>query len=968
LKLVYSYLEQELTSSKKFDVILLPLNHGWNMLTPASREALKRRVRDGCGLVLVRPDRDELSPLTPVDFKVSESELGERQDPGASDSSPWRRVADHYITRAVPVETFPFGDVSSYLYRAEPGSKVLIQTASGNPVLALSDSGKGRVVAFGYRNQGLSWYMPKQARGHFVDVYWEYFYSLLCRSIIFAAGREPRALPDFNGSGSQWRLRDSYNRVHESGHGHPPEFTELAPGRYFLEQQVPGEWKITPIERGPIESISDLKAEPEIISEGSPVTVRWNSSRAARVDLVDGLDRVIARAEGKGEVRLSPLRPLTHAGYVRVTCGGEINQIPVRFAANSREWNDYEVIMPWYGPKSYQPWIPTLDEQFHRIGITTLADPERNFKLIVSTHLPGFGIYWYRQEAYVERKAEFAKTKDTKYVRREISLESPAFEAGIREQLDKALRPMAPLKPMASYLADESSLTFYGDAFDVDWSPESLAGFRKWLQNEYRSLESLNETWGTTFGNWDDVLPMTTEQAQKRGNFAPWADHREYMEKEFVKAFAKASDLVHQIDPDGRASISGTQVPTAHNGCDWYDIDQKVDYIQPYSDGDQDAMHYLFRPGLTITGFTGYGLVGEKAQYEQWQRLFFGHSGASLFWHYTLLNPDLTMSEQGKALAAAFGRIQSGIGRVFLNSTVHEDGVAIHFSMASRRGAWITDGKIASGLGNAEKTSKNFAELERRQHGWVQKLEHDGVQFRFVSTPQIESGMLDRYRVLILPYSIALSDKETQEIERFMQRGGIVYGDDQTGRMDAHCRWRKKAVWSDAIKGFVRSGPCDVGTRRDFGGSFLVTVRDFGASKLTGVLPEVDSTIRVPRSNAGTYDLLRGGLAGAEIKAGPDKPVLLLERKSRIAKVAIDKNLRITVLDDSGQPVDLSVARVEVFDPSGNLVRHYSSNVTVRNGKAQMEIAFALNDSRGAWHVRARDVISGLTAETVINR
>src|SRR4051812_32564748 len=63
LKLVYSYLEQELTSSKKFHVILLPLNHGWNMLTPASRESLKRRVRDGCGLVLVRPDRDELSPL-----------------------------------------------------------------------------------------------------------------------------------------------------------------------------------------------------------------------------------------------------------------------------------------------------------------------------------------------------------------------------------------------------------------------------------------------------------------------------------------------------------------------------------------------------------------------------------------------------------------------------------------------------------------------------------------------------------------------------------------------------------------------------------------------------------------------------------------------------------------------------------------------------------------------------------------
>jgi hypothetical protein len=968
LKLVYSYLEQELTSAKKFDAVLLPLNHGWNMLTPASREALKRRVREGCGLVLIRPDGGELSPLTPVDFKLSESEFGERQDAGATDSSSWRRLTDHYITRAVPVETFPFGDVSSYRYRAEPNSSVLIQTASGSPVLVLSESGKGRVVAFGYRNQGVSWYMPKEARGHFVDVYWEYFYALLCRSIIYAAGREPHAIPALDATGSQWRLRDAYNRVRKSGHGRPPEFTKLEPGRYFLEQQARGDWNIKPIEVEQPDNISDIKAEPDVISERSPVDVRWRSSRPAHVEIVDGLERVIARGEGNGEVRLTPTRPLTHGGFVRVTCGTAVNQIPVRFAAHSREWNDYEVIMPWYGPKSYQPWISTLDEQFHRIGITTLADPERNFKLIVSTHLPGFGIYWYRQEAYLERKAQFAKTKDTRYVTREITLESPAFEIGIREQLDKALRPLAAVKPMASYLADESSLTFYGDAFDVDWAPESIAGFREWLKHEYGGLESLNEMWSTTFTDWNAVLPMTTEQAQKHGNFAPWADHREYMEQQFVNAFAKASDLVHEIDPGGRASISGTQVPTAHNGCDWYQIDQKVDYIQPYSDGDQDAMHHLFRPGLTITGFTGYGLTGDKAQYEQWQRLFYGHSGASIFWHYTLLNPDLTMSEQGKALTAAFGRIQSGIGRVFLNSKVHEDGVAIHFSMASRRGAWITDGKIAAGLGNAEKTSNHFAELERRQHEWVKKLEHDGVQFRFVSTPQIESGMLDHYRVLILPYSIALSDKEAQEIERFMQRGGIVYGDDQTGRMDAHCRWRKQQLWESGMKGFVRSGPRDVGLKRDFGGPFLVTVRDFGRHRLTGVLPEAPSKVRVPASKGVVYDLLRGGLAGMEIDAGPDKPALLMERKARIARLAIDANLKITLYEDAGAPVDLSVVRVEVFDPAGNFMRHYSSNVTVRNGTAHIEIPFALSDAPGAWQVRARDVISGLRAETVITR
>ena len=77
LKLVYSYLEQELVSDKHFDVILLPLNHGWGQLTQASREALARRVREGCGLVLIRPFASELSPLTPADLKSEDSELEE---------------------------------------------------------------------------------------------------------------------------------------------------------------------------------------------------------------------------------------------------------------------------------------------------------------------------------------------------------------------------------------------------------------------------------------------------------------------------------------------------------------------------------------------------------------------------------------------------------------------------------------------------------------------------------------------------------------------------------------------------------------------------------------------------------------------------------------------------------------------------------------------------------------------------
>ncbi len=968
LKLVYSYLERELTSDKKFDAILLPLNHGWGQLTPKSREALARRVREGCGLVLIRPFAGELSPLAPTDLKPEDSELEEPQQPGRTESSAWNRVGRHYITRAIPVESFPFADLESFVYRAEPGATVLIQTASGSPILAERQFGKGRVVAFGYRNQGLSWHMPMSARGHLVDPYWEYFYALLSRSLIYAAGREPASQIDWEKAPATWRLKNALGSIEKSGQGPRPHFTNLGPGRHFLEQQMPADWNITVIDVAQPDKVEHLTASAAVIGEGQSVTVTFHSTKPARIELIDGLGRVIARAEGSDSVVLKAGRPLTHSGFVRATCGTAIEQSPVQFAASSRVWNDYEVMLPWFGPKTYQPWISAVDAQFRKIGITTLADPQRNFKIMASAHLPGFGIYWYRRDAYLKRKADYARTKDPQYLVREVELQSPEFDAGLRAQLDKGLRPIVPLKPMAVYLADESSLTFYGDSFDVSWAPAALAGFRSWLKTEYADLPALNATWGTSFANWEAVVPMTTEQAHWHGNYAPWADHRAYMEQEFGRAFGKATALVHEMDPGGRASISGTQVPGAHNGCNWYEIDQQIDYLQPYSDGNQDAMHHLFRPGLTITGFTGYGSIGDEAQYQQWQRLFYGHSGASIFWHYTLMNPDLTLSEQGKALSEAFGRIQSGIGRAFMNSTVREDGVAIHFSMASIRGAWITDGKINAGLDGDEGSSKNYSELGKRRGDWVKSLEQQNVQFRFLATPQIETGALDKYKVLILPYSIAIGDKEAREIERFMDRGGIVIGDDQTGRMDARCRWRtpgRTALWAVGLRGFEASGPRDLGMKRAFDGDLLVTIRDFGESRLTGVLPKKATTVHAP---AGAYDLLRGGLAKADVTASPSQPALFVERATKISKLSIDKKLDLRLEDVTGAPVDLSVVKVEVFDPAGKVARQYSGNVTIKDGRASYQIPFALSDAGGIWRVRARDVVSGLSAEVQVGR
>ena len=236
LRLIYSYLEDELTSDKKFDVILLPVNHGWQRFTPAARAAIERRVREGCGLVLVRPDRATVSPLVPgPGVPFIEDEHAELAVPAekAIEKAPWRRVGDHYITRAIPVESFPFQDLENFKYQAEPGATVLVESATGHPVVAVKQYGKGRVVAFAYRNNGLSWQMPMSARIQSVDLYWEYFYSMMCRALIWSAGRESAQTPDWNAGRVDWRLKTEAGEVRESGVGTPTGGLEPSPGAVF---------------------------------------------------------------------------------------------------------------------------------------------------------------------------------------------------------------------------------------------------------------------------------------------------------------------------------------------------------------------------------------------------------------------------------------------------------------------------------------------------------------------------------------------------------------------------------------------------------------------------------------------------------------------------------------------------------------------------------------------------------------
>ncbi len=765
----------------------------------------------------------------------------------ALSSKPWRKAADHYIVNGVPFEALPYGPLRHYVYDLGAGAEVLAAGEGDAPVVAVKQYGKGRVVGLAYHNHGL---FPEldMRRGQLVENFWEYLFSLLMRATIWAAGKEPNIqMTDLSVSRRRFnhlavgrsalnvwvrnegplqagavevvfrnevgKTEGKLQRKMEFERGaNEVEFAlpkgELDGGRHFADVLVSADgkkydWGTATYEVAQEAQVTQVKLAADAVAVGGSIAGRARitgkpQGLALIAELWDLSGRLLSRQEkrlsraGEVDFRLTCPDALTSRGWVKCKLmEGErlISEAraEVALTAPRRKWEEYEVIMPW-AHDGVWPWTDLIEQQYSAAGITSMSDTQYRFPLTVSMHPPGFGIYWYRRQPYLDRKDNYRKTGDKKWLVRVPCIHTDEFRRPVAKALRKGIPPILKYSPLAYYIADESSITCYEDALDLCWGEATLAEFRKWLRRWYGSLEKLNTEWETRYESWEKVMPVTWQEAQQRGNPAPWVDHRLFMNKTLADAFRYASIVAQKVDPEGLVTISGTQLPGSHNGCDWSKIDKIVEYLQPYSGGGQDEMHRSFNPNMILTGFTGYAISGVPLEYEIWHRFLHGHRGASIFWGYTLVDPDLTLNAQGRSLQQCFGQLRGeGLMRAISTRKREHDGIALHFSMASGHTWWIQDGKINhKDMEPGQRTSPSFRRFIASRVAWGKVLEDLGYQFNYLPYSDLEAGGLAGYRVLVLPGSIALSDKEVEQIKSFVKQGGLVLADDMPGRTDVH--------------------------------------------------------------------------------------------------------------------------------------------------------------------------------------
>ena len=410
---------------------------------------------------------------------------------------------------------------------------------------------------------------------------------------------------------------------------------------------------------------------------------------------------------------------------------------------------------------------------------------------------------------------------------REFCLDDPNWRSWARAQMAALVKKNAPNEPLLYDIRDELSTTMSANPFDYDFNPLALAAFRKWLRTQHVSLDALNAEWETKFTTWDEVKPFMTDQIKNRmasgdaiprgkpdwrmvqqvkfaakeararptaWNFAPWADHRTYMDISLAGVLDDLRRTARGIDAKTPVGIEGTQMAAAFGGYDLWRLSQVLDWAEPYDIGDAREILGSFMPGKTMLSTTGLGNARE-ARRKLWHLLLLGDKGCIVWWSEDCVDwkaPDYALTATAKAMIPVFKEFATPLARLFLHARRETDTMAVHYSQPSIQAAWLLESTVDGSTWLRRFSSYEASHNRHAQvrHAWLERLQDLGYSPRFVSTGQIERGELKGVTMLVLPQSWAMSDAESAAIMAWQKSGHTLLCDGTPGLFDAHCKLR----------------------------------------------------------------------------------------------------------------------------------------------------------------------------------
>ncbi|MBM3472675.1 MAG: hypothetical protein FJX75_05315 [Armatimonadetes bacterium] len=443
-------------------------------------------------------------------------------------------------------------------------------------------------------------------------------------------------------------------------------------------------------------------------------------------------------------------------------------------------------------------------------------------------------------------------------------------EQKVQEHLAKLAQDHVPAREHGVFVY---SLGDENDTLGCCLSPHCAVAYRKYLQETYGSLEALNQSWGTAFTAWEEVGISKADDNEEANslqqrNYARWFDRQAFKSYNYVQYCRKYGEAYRTIDPESRTGFEGAG--TFAGGDDLDLIARSLEFWSPYPGTADEVLRSLAKPGFPHANWMGYTKDASSLLGKFWRMVTRGMD-AVWFWRWDCIGafhgwlaPDLRPYPAVQEIVKDTQIVRDGLGDLLLKSEMQDDGIAVLYSYPSVFAHKLEDG---GSFGSYE--SGHLA-----VHTMIRDL---GLQFRYVTDRQMRLGEFDakHWKVLFLPRTDALGDKEAQVIRQFVEQGGAVVADVRPGLFDEHCRPREKGVLDDLF-GITREGTGAAKTA-------TVTLKGEGGFSFEKAL--VDPAVKLAGGEAG------GDAEGVPVaisrKAGQGRAVLLNFAAANYPKLSV---------------------------------------------------------------------------------
>jgi len=328
--------------------------------------------------------------------------------------------------------------------------------------------------------------------------------------------------------------------------------------------------------------------------------------------------------------------------------------------------------------------------------------------------------------------------------------------------------------------------------------------FHEYLKQQYGTIDGANAEYETQYGSFDEIEPVKLADVKANPKLAPlWADFRMAMDASHSGFYEGLTRTMRSIQPEAK---TGEYAPIyqgfrSFDAADMWRMSRWQGVSQPYPTATEQIRVDFAPPGSLMGRGCWWGPAPSRSKefagMHPWRDLF---EGFNFFYSYCgdtgmLLAYDLSMFDDMKHRLAQLREIKRGIGRLLHEAKRDHGGVALLYSIASIHHWVLTEGGLTTQGG-----------IKANYSAWVAALADADQPFRFVSYEQLAKGGVtaDKFRLLILPWSQAISPTEAAHIKAFVTDGGTVLADLRPGVSDGHCKPYDKSPL-DEVFGITQS-------------------------------------------------------------------------------------------------------------------------------------------------------------------